>query len=488
VGIIKHLPCYIAGERIDLIPGEHTGAITSIDQKVQVPVVTTTPAQLRKALRFAEKSQKILERTPMEERVRVARLVMSTYKQYEAQVRWGLANFRGIVAKDSFWMCKLLDNWSQQLETFVSSVWQLNPDFSRTISFKDEMSADLTYRSKGFGTFFCASTMDGPPAIAALCHGILSGTHLIVRPSWRDTATHFMFDILLQHGLGHYAQLVRWPSDAPESKVLNQQLITNVQQAIIFCSDETFQDLVEDSGLKTVSAVNSKMKKYGTGLPLVIVTPNTDLKHAAALIVEGARLGNGKFCLSHGPVLVQREAYPAFIQEVVACAKNLKPGDLLDLTTEAGGWDSEELATLKRQLASFGGTVAYGEINEKKMDMMILKDIPSSSPCLFREFSGTYVGLIPYDTLQDAVTIAQSSLAHNNREAWTAVNFFGSNDELKEYSQAISSYYFLRGGITAIPRFLMPHQGSYFALDLMRRQSDENLMVEVATLKSPLKK
>jgi hypothetical protein len=316
--------------------------------------------------------------------------------------------------------------------------------------------------------------MDGPPAIAALCHGILSGTHMIVRPSWRDTVTHFMFDILLQNNYGHYAQLVRWQSDTAESKNLNQQLISNVQQAIIFCSDETFQGLVDDSGLTNISAINSKMKKYGTGLPLVIVTKDTDLVRAAAFIVEGARLGNGKFCLSHGPVLVAREVYEEFQRHAIAYARGLKGGDLLDLSTEAGGWDKEELETLGRQLATFGGTVAYGEISTHKMDMMILKDVPTSSPSLYREFSGTYVGLIPFSTHQEAITIAQGSLVHNNREAWTAVNVFGSEADFKEFSAEISSYNFLRGGITAIPRFLMPHQGSYFALDLMRRQSEES--------------
>lgn len=470
---IKQLPCYIAGERIDVHPGETYATITSIDQKVQVPVVTTTAVQLRKALRYAEKSQQLLNQTSMAERIRVARLVMEGYAAYEETARWGLANFRGIVARDSYWMGKLLEEWSTQLDTFVKTVWQFGDDFSRRVSFGEESIGTLTYCSKGFGTFFCASTMDGPPAIAALCHGILSGTHLIVRPSWRDTATHFMFDILLHHNLGHYAQLVRWPSDRPESKSLNQQLITNVQQAIIFCSDETFDGLVNDAGLTNHSLITSKMKKYGTGLPLVIVTQHTDLKKAAANIVEGARLGNGKFCLSHGPVLVDRAVYEPFQREVIDYAKSFKKGDLLDLSTEAGGWDQEELLTLGRQLATFGGTIAYGEITPMKMDMMVLKDVPNTSPCLYREFSGTYVGLIPYATAAEAVAIAQNSLPFNHREAWTAVNIFGNEDEFKEFSQAISSYNFINGGITAIPRFLMPHQGSYFAMDLMRRQSME---------------
>lgn len=473
MGIIKHLPCYIAGERIDGNNGEQMGSITSIDQRITLPVVTTTAVQLRKAIRFAEKSQQLLDRASMEERVKVARLVMTSFQQYYEEVRWGLANFRGIVARDTYWMCKLLDEWSKQLDTFVSTVFQLEPRFARSVVFNDKPQGDLTYRSKGFGTFFCASTMDGPPAIAALCHGILSGTHMIVRPSWRDTATHFMFDTLLQHNYGHYAQLVRWPSDSPESKSLNQQLINNVQQAIIFCSDETFDGLVKDSGMTNISAINSKMKKYGTGLPLVIVTKNTDLKQAAANIVEGARLGNGKFCLSHGPVLVDYAVYPEFQKHCIDYAKNLKQGDLLDTNTEAGAWDKDELKTLGRQLQTFGGTIAYGEVTADKMDMMILKDIPASSPSLYTEFSGTYVGLIPYHTPEEAITIAQEALPRNNREAWTAVNIFGNNEEFHSFSQAISSYNFLRGGITAIPRFLMPHQGSYFALDLMRRQSTE---------------
>jgi hypothetical protein len=108
------------------------------------------------------------------------------------------------------------------------------------------------------------------------------------------------------------------------------------------------------------------------------------------------------------------------------------------------------------------------------MDVLILEDVSSSSPCLYQEYPGTLLALIPYTSRDEAVTIAQKSLEKNNREAWTAVNVFSSDKDYKEFTYQIDSYHFLRGGITSEPKFLLPHQGRYFAFDLSRRLTTED--------------
>ncbi len=468
MGVITSLPLYIAGESLDA-QGE-SPTINSLDGSQTLRVRTTSAGELRRALRFAAQSQEYLATTTMAERIAVARLVMREYRHYAEEVVWGLGKFRGIVSGDCRWMIKLLGQWADELEAFVAAVWQLDQDFSRQIIQGRQRLAQLSYRSKGFAAFYSAATMDGPPLIAALCHGILSGTHLIVRPSWRDTVTHFMFALLDQHQLGRYAQLVRWPSVSPQSSSLNQQLIVHSPQAMIFCTDLSFARLAAEAGLTTVAAINAKMKKYGTGLPLVIVTEHCNLVEAAEKIVRGACLGNGKFCLSHGPVLVAQSVYSAFKQLVIALAEARR----LEQGEESGKWDPEELPLLARQLARFGGTLAAGKIGVEHMDLLIVSEVSPHSPCLWEEFSGTYLALIAYQHAGEACAIAQRSLGHNQREAWTAVNVFGNAQEFREFAETIASYSFVAGGITAIPQFLLPHQGSYFALDLMRRHCQES--------------
>ena len=107
------------------------------------------------------------------------------------------------------------------------------------------------------------------------------------------------------------------------------------------------------------------------------------------------------------------------------------------------------------------------------MDLVVLEDVSSSSPCLYQEFPGTLLALIPYENRDEAIQIAQRSLPENHREAWTAVNVFGSDEDYQEFVYDIDAYHFLRGGVTSEPKFLLPHQGRYFAFDLTRRTTVE---------------
>ncbi len=295
---------------------------------------------------------------------------------------------------------------------------------------------------------------------------------MIVRPSWKDVATQFVFETLLAQNLGHYAQLVRWSSEAigESSMDLNRVLIQNVKQAIVFCADETFKDLQKRVNPEQHHYLTQRLKKYGTGLPLMIVSKEADIEDAARKILEGARLGNGKFCLSHGPVLVQETCYEPFKQKLVALASELRAADL-GQEADLGFFDPEEMQQLQSLLQTFGGRLCHGGFEERSMDLLILEDVPKNSPILYQEFPGTLLGLIPFADIDEVLTVAQNSLKANHREAWTAVDCFVNDGEYRKICEHISSYLFLRNAVTASPQFIFPHQGSYFATDLMRRQT-----------------
>lgn len=472
MGLIKQLPCYIAGSRVDAESNEQS-TVVSMQGDITIPVATTNATQLRQALRYADVSQQILNKVSIQERVEVVKLVLRKYAEYREQVVWGLGNFRGLVAKDSFWMSDLLIQWSEQVDELVESVWGLGKDCQRPISHGSKILGNLSFRSRGKAAIISSSTMDGPPGVAAICHALLSGTHVIVRPSWRDTVTHFMFQILHDHKLDHFGQMVRWQSTGPDTMSLNQQLIRHVQQAIVFCSDNTFEELISGMGEENRKYFVQKINKYGTGLPLVIVTENADLDYAAKTILLGARRGNGKFCLSHSPVLVSHKCHAELSKKLVEHASKLKGGDLFSLETEKGCWEENDLKQLSRLAKSFGGKQIYGEFSEKSMDLVILDEVPQNSACLHQEYPGTLLAIVPFSDQNEAVSIAQKALKVNNREAWTAVNLFSSPEEYRQMTQLIDAYHFLDGGVTSEPKFLLPHQGRYFAFDLSRRLTTE---------------
>lgn len=473
MGLIEQLPCYIAGKRIDVENSSRT--IDSLDKKDRIPIAPVSSSQLRKALRFADEAQERLYKTSLKERMEVAKFLLHEYgTKYRPQICWGLAKFRGLVAKDAAWMSDILLKSTEELELFVDAVFGMDRSFKKDIKNGDKVLSELRYKSAGKGALIFSSTMDGPPAGTALAHTILSGTHVILRPSWRDVATHFLLDILVENNLGDYAQLVRWPSEGEDTVALNKQLIRNVDQTIVFCSDETFVELMAQVELGEARYLDKKVIKYGKGLPLTIVQPGVDLDDAAGLILEGARLGNGKFCLSHCPVLVNKACYQELLDRLTTLSSQLKAGDPLDMTTDLGRWEGTEVTQLEKYLPSFGGNVACGNFEGSSMDVVVLKGVPQNSPCLYSEFPGTLLALIPYESLDEAIQIARSSLKQNHRKAWTAVNIFANQEDFTILRNNIDSFHFLNGGITALPKFILPHQGSYFAIDLMRREISDN--------------
>ncbi|MBC7659465.1 MAG: aldehyde dehydrogenase family protein [Chitinophagaceae bacterium] len=468
---IERLSTFIAGKEIlpDLAISPR---INSLDGSVSLPVSETSGVQLRSALRFGEESQKKVSLIPMAQRIEDARFLMSEYSKRSADIAWGLALFRGYIAADSEWMCNVNEAWANSLDVLAEVMFASRSGIQRLPGSNDS----LQWRSKGKAALFCASTMDGPPAMVTICHAMLSGTHLILRPSWRDAVTHLAYEILYENRLAHYGQLVRWPSQSDQSRVLNKQIIANVSQFLVFSSNETFRDLIKDvaePGTDDWDEIQRRARRYGTGLPLAIVTPHTNLDSAADELIEAARLGNGRFCLSAGPVFVMRACYSELLAKLVERSKLLKGGDPLCASSHLGCIDPTERNALIIGIKSFGGRVAYGEIHQKHMDVVILADVPQLTPCLYSEFPGTLLALIAVDNFTEVQSLALDALKKNHREAWTAVTVFGNDEEFNDIQQRLDSYRFLKTGVTARVKQLLPHQGSYFGLDLVRRSTVE---------------
>jgi acyl-CoA reductase-like NAD-dependent aldehyde dehydrogenase len=467
---ITQIPFVIAGKIFH--PATSELLVSSLDGSVRVPAAETTSSQLRTALRFADQSQERLNQTSLQERIQAVKLLMKEYSKRRNDVAQGLALFRGLVIQDSLWMCDVLDLWAEEVEDLIRiALGSENINSIISIESKFQKYGQLEWVSKGKAALFCSSTMDGPAAIAAICHGMLSGTHVILRPSWRDAVTHIAYEILIEHGLEYYGQLVRWRSDAPSANLLNKQILMNASQGLIFSSNETYQQLIQaiaPLGSNEWESLSRKIRRYGTGLPLAIVTESADLERAADQVIEGARLGSGKFCLSTSPVLVCDGIYQKFKNILLQKVEKLQSGSSLSDKTDLGEIDPSEIPALNRALESFGGKIEHGQM-KSHMELVVLTDVPSTSSCLYEEFPGTLLCLIPVESLDQAIQLGKESLRFNYREAWTAVVTYGNSQEFKKVYKSLDSYRHCHGGIVAQVKLLLPHQGSYFLLDFMRR-------------------
>ncbi len=462
------LAAYVAGARV--APPVDSPRIVSFDGKHELSVAETHSVQLRSALRYADEAQARLHDASLAERIEVARLVVHEYARRADEACWALAHFRGITASDTRWMCQVNLQWADRFEQLAAILW--GADAPKTGVEQPGMS----WRSRGTATLFCSSTMDGPPAVVAICHAILAGTHLIFRPSFRDAASHIAFDTLYEHGLSHYAQLVRWRSEAPDAERLNRQVVRHVAQSVIFSSNQTYRAILDGAappGSEEWAFLRERVKRYGTGLPLAVVTEAADLDRAAQELVEGARIGGGRFCLSSCPVLVDRRCHDALVERLVAHAQRLRAGPPIAETTDLSDHDPADAHALREVLRGFGGTPAFGTVRETDMDVVVLAQVPTSTEALYRELPGTALAVIPVEDMEQAVAVAVHAMRQNHREAWTALVAFASPQEFEFLSRFIPAYRYLKGGVVAQVKLLLPHQGAYFALDLMRRVTVE---------------
>jgi len=438
-------------------------------------VASVSASQLRAALRFAATCQPQLARAPIEERVAVAKLLLSEYAKRRNEIAWGLAQFRGQTVRDTFWMCDEIENWACALNEFVTVVFG-RPEPFTDVRRPGSGGGRIQWQSRGTASVFASSTMDGPPVVTLLCHAILAGTHVILRPGWKDVVSHIAFDILHDNALANYAQLVRWDSDSVNSPLLCRALLTGAAQNLLFSSDETFQQIMGMAAGGDPARYHElllKSRRYGTGLPLVVVTSRCDVRKAAHDLVAGCRLGGGRFCLSTTPVLVEECCREELASSLVDVASALQAGDLLDFNTELCRHDPHQTAAIRDLLGSFGGSRIYGSIDDQHSDIVIVVDVKAESPCLHREIPASVLCLIPYGGTDEAVEIALGALRKNHREAWTALGIHGSMDDAQFLAEHIPAFRVLHGGVPAEGGLLMPHQGSYFVQELMRRVTFE---------------
>ena len=159
MGLIKQIPTFVAGVRCDAEAGSEENLVKSLDGKIAIPSAVTSASQLREAIRYASKCQEKLNRTSLEERMEVVKLVFKEVIRYREEIVWGLAKFRGLVAQDSHWMCDLIDKWSGQVEELATLIWGVDKNGPQKVHFKDGSSVQMNFRSRGEAALITSSTI-----------------------------------------------------------------------------------------------------------------------------------------------------------------------------------------------------------------------------------------------------------------------------------------------------------------------------------------
>jgi betaine-aldehyde dehydrogenase len=162
-----------------------------------------------------------------------------------------------------------------------------------------------------------------------------------------------------------------------------------------------------------------------------VVFDDCDFDRAVASAASSA-LGNaGQDCCARSRVLVERPVYEEIVERFVAHARGLRVGDPLDESTEMGSLISREHREkvdgwVRRgveegaKLCS-GGRVMTGDPYDRGSfyEPAVFRDVDPNMAIAQEEIFGPVVAILPFDTEEEAIRLANSSIYGLSGSLWT---------------------------------------------------------------------
>lgn len=160
-----------------------------------------------------------------------------------------------------------------------------------------------------------------------------------------------------------------------------------------------------------------------------IVCADADLDAALDAVVFGVLFNAGECCNSGSRLLIERSIATEFSAAVIARAAQVPVGDPLDEATKVGAITSDaQLATIERYVAEGSAAGATLMTGGDRLDLgrgrffapTVFGGVDPAMSIAREEIFGPLLSVIPFDTLDEAVTIANSTPYGLSAGIWTA--------------------------------------------------------------------
>lgn len=166
------------------------------------------------------------------------------------------------------------------------------------------------------------------------------------------------------------------------------------------------------------------------GKSAAVVLEDADLDATISGLKSAAFVNNGQTCHLNSRILVPRSRYDEMVDALVALASGLNVGDPLEKSTDVGPLVSARqrdrvLGYIEAGKADGAKLVAGGGIPADQPDgwfvsPTVFADVDNASRIAQEEIFGPVLAVIPYDTEQHAVTLANDSDYGLGGTVWSA--------------------------------------------------------------------
>ena len=198
--------------------------------------------------------------------------------------------------------------------------------------------------------------------------------------------------------------------------------------ALVFTgSGGTGRRLLEASARSNFKRVYLEL---GGKSPNIIFADAPDLDEAAKVSAHGIFRNSGQVCIAGSRILVERSIHDTFVAKMKEVAEAMQVGDPLDPTTSAGAVNSEaqlnqnlqfvaEARAAGRQIVT-GGQRILEETGGFFMAPTIVAGVEPTDAVAQREVFGPVLAVIPFDTEEEAVALANDTEFGLASAVWTA--------------------------------------------------------------------
>jgi acyl-CoA reductase-like NAD-dependent aldehyde dehydrogenase len=360
---------------------------------------------------MVQKARKKLETwsvSPIKERMKIlaraAEYLADNALDYAARVSAenGKTKFDALIA-DVYSSCDVIHFYSQNAEKFLAPVQvKGNPMMpGRKLYYIFEPRGVIAVISP-WNYPFCLSV---GPVVSA----VVAGNTVVLKPSSQTTDTGIMVkEILEKAGLPEGVVNVA----TGNGSVTGQALIEHPDIDMFFFTGST--EIGRKVNIKAAERLVPAIMELG-GKDAAIVTKNADLGRAAHAISWGAFTNCGQTCIGMEICLVERPVYNELLGKIVEIVKNLKSG------TAAGCVGSMTMESQRKIVEQqVADAVAKGAklhpegVLNCKLDGMcyppiVLTDVTSDMKLMKEETFGPLLPLVPYDDIEEAIKIANST-------------------------------------------------------------------------------
>ena len=150
------------------------------------------------------------------------------------------------------------------------------------------------------------------------------------------------------------------------------------------------------------------------GNSALIVMHDADLDNALNAAVFSRFTHRGQICMSANRILVQRSVYPQFLEKYVKRVSSLKVGDPREPQTDIGPLiNKAQVETLSKQIQKGvqegARAVLQGKVEGNVVSPTVFADVRPGMSIAQSEMFGPAVCVMPFDTPEEAISIANDS-------------------------------------------------------------------------------